>query len=60
MPETEYLLYPIGFIYSPLKHPEEVPNQGNEGTPDAWLEVGQITILSVAILFCILCYICAI
>ena len=60
MPETEYSLYPIGFIRSPLKHPEEAPKQGSEGAPDAWLEVGQITILSVAILFCILCCILAI
>ncbi|HXV43694.1 MAG TPA: tRNA (N6-threonylcarbamoyladenosine(37)-N6)-methyltransferase TrmO [Anaerolineae bacterium] len=39
MPETEYLLCPIGFIHSPLKHLEEAPKQGNEGAPDAWLEV---------------------
>jgi tRNA-Thr(GGU) m(6)t(6)A37 methyltransferase TsaA len=39
MPETEYPLYPIGFIHSPLKHPEEAPKQGSEGAPDAWLEV---------------------
>ena len=39
MPETEYPLYPIGFIHSPLKHREEAPKQGSEGAPDAWLEV---------------------
>lgn len=39
MPETEYPLYPIGFINSPLKHSEEAPKQGSEGAPDAWLEV---------------------
>ena len=39
MPESEYLLYPIGFIRSPLKHREEAPKQGSEGAPDAWLEV---------------------
>ena len=39
MPETEYPLYPIGFIHSPLKHREQAPKQGSEGAPDAWLEV---------------------
>ena len=39
MPEIEYLLYPLGFIHSPLKQREEAPRQGNEGAPDAWLEV---------------------
>jgi tRNA-Thr(GGU) m(6)t(6)A37 methyltransferase TsaA len=39
MPETEYSLYPVGFIHSPLKHREEAPRQGGEGAPDAWLEV---------------------
>jgi tRNA-Thr(GGU) m(6)t(6)A37 methyltransferase TsaA len=39
MPENEYSLYPIGFIRSPLKRREEAPKQGNEGAPDAWLEL---------------------
>ncbi len=39
MPEAEYPLYPIGFIHSPLKHREEAPKQGDEGAPDAWIEV---------------------
>jgi tRNA-Thr(GGU) m(6)t(6)A37 methyltransferase TsaA len=39
MPETKYSLYPVGFIHSPLKQREEAPKQGNEGAPDAWLEV---------------------
>jgi tRNA-Thr(GGU) m(6)t(6)A37 methyltransferase TsaA len=39
MPKTEYSLYPVGFIHSPLKHREEAPRQGGEGAPDAWLEV---------------------
>ena len=39
MPETEYSLYPLGFLHSPLKHRGEAPNQGREGAPDAWLEV---------------------
>lgn len=39
MPETEYSLYPVGFIHSPLKDRDEAPKQGSEGAPDAWLEV---------------------
>ena len=39
MAETEYSLFPIGFIHSPLEHREEAPKQGNEGAPNAWLEV---------------------
>jgi tRNA-Thr(GGU) m(6)t(6)A37 methyltransferase TsaA len=39
MPGTEYSLYPIGFIHSPLKYREDAPRQGSEGAPDAWLEV---------------------
>jgi tRNA-Thr(GGU) m(6)t(6)A37 methyltransferase TsaA len=39
MAETEYSLYPIGFIRSPLDHLEEAPKQGYEGALDAWLEV---------------------
>ena len=39
MAESEYVLYPLGFLQSPLKQPEEAPRQGHEGAPDAWLEV---------------------
>jgi tRNA-Thr(GGU) m(6)t(6)A37 methyltransferase TsaA len=39
MPESKYVLYPIGFLHSPLKQPGEAPRQGHEGAPDAWLEV---------------------
>ncbi len=39
MVATEYSLYPIGFLHSPLKHPGEAPKQGSEGAPDAWLEL---------------------
>ncbi len=39
MPENDYLLYPIGFLQSPLKELKEAPMQGREGAPDAWLEV---------------------
>jgi tRNA-Thr(GGU) m(6)t(6)A37 methyltransferase TsaA len=39
MPESTYILYPIGFLQSPLKKLEEAPMQGREGAPDAWIEV---------------------
>jgi tRNA (Thr-GGU) A37 N-methylase len=39
MPETDYLLHPIGFIQSALIDRAEAPLQGSEGAPDAWLEV---------------------
>jgi tRNA-Thr(GGU) m(6)t(6)A37 methyltransferase TsaA len=39
MPESDYALYPIGFLQSPLKELQEAPRQGHEGAPDAWLEV---------------------
>jgi tRNA-Thr(GGU) m(6)t(6)A37 methyltransferase TsaA len=39
MPENDYVLYPLGFVQSPLKDLEEAPRQGDEGAPDAWLEV---------------------
>ena len=39
MLENEYSLYPIGFIHSPLKRRDDAPKQGNEGAPDAWLEL---------------------
>ena len=39
MPENEYVLYPLGFLQSPLKQPGEAPRQGREGAPDAWLDL---------------------
>ena len=39
MPESDYVLYPLGFLQSPLKELQEAPRQGREGAPDAWLEV---------------------
>jgi tRNA-Thr(GGU) m(6)t(6)A37 methyltransferase TsaA len=32
-----YLLKPIGWVESPLVDPGMAPNQGDEGSPDAWL-----------------------
>ena len=34
-----YQLRPIGVIRSPLKDRKGAPRQGDEGAPDAWLEV---------------------
>jgi tRNA-Thr(GGU) m(6)t(6)A37 methyltransferase TsaA len=39
MPDTEYLLHPVGFIRSPIKRRGEGPKQGREGAPDAWVDV---------------------
>lgn len=39
MAGADYLLHPIGFIESTLKERGEAPRQGNEGAPDAWIEV---------------------
>ncbi len=37
--DTDYVLHPIGFIQSALTDRTQAPKQGNEGAPDAWLEV---------------------
>ncbi len=42
MPDNEYMLYPLGFLQSPLKELGEAPKQGGEGAPDAWLEVNAL------------------
>jgi tRNA-Thr(GGU) m(6)t(6)A37 methyltransferase TsaA len=34
-----YSLKPIGFVRSTLKAKESAPMQGNEGAPDAWIEI---------------------
>lgn len=39
MPESNYVLHPIGVLQSPLKELQEAPMQGQEGAPDAWIEV---------------------
>ena len=39
MPQSDYVLTPIGLLHSPLKEPGEAPRQGSEGAPNAWLEV---------------------
>jgi tRNA-Thr(GGU) m(6)t(6)A37 methyltransferase TsaA len=39
MSETRYEIRPIGVIRSELASRKAAPSQGNEGAPDAWLEV---------------------
>lgn len=34
-----YAIEPIGFVRSELTRPEDAPMQGDEGAPDAWLEL---------------------
>ncbi|HTY23461.1 MAG TPA: tRNA (N6-threonylcarbamoyladenosine(37)-N6)-methyltransferase TrmO [Desulfomonilaceae bacterium] len=35
----EFVAQPIGIIRSPLKDRSECPHQGNEGAPEAWVEL---------------------
>jgi tRNA-Thr(GGU) m(6)t(6)A37 methyltransferase TsaA len=37
MPESSYLIRPIGWVESPLVERDAAPHQGDEGAPDAWL-----------------------
>jgi len=39
MIETVYEIRPIGVIQSELESREAAPRQGNEGAPDAWIQV---------------------
>ncbi len=39
MTETRYTIEPIGIIRSALTNLEAAPHQGNEGAPEAWLEL---------------------
>ena len=36
---TTFELHPIGRVRSPIQSPEEAPKQGDEGAPEAWLEI---------------------
>jgi tRNA-Thr(GGU) m(6)t(6)A37 methyltransferase TsaA len=36
---ASYVVRPIGFVRSSLKRLEDAPRQGDEGAPDAWVEV---------------------
>ena len=42
MSETSYEIKPVGFIRSELASREAAPRQGNEGAPDAWIEVNSM------------------
>ena len=37
MPETDYVMHPIGWVESPLVDRDAAPLQGDEGAPDAWI-----------------------
>lgn len=39
MNENQYTIEPIGFIRSGLVRLEDAPRQGEEGAPDAWLDL---------------------
>ena len=39
MSKTKYTIEPIGFVRSRLTQLEAAPMQGDEGAPDAWLEL---------------------
>jgi tRNA-Thr(GGU) m(6)t(6)A37 methyltransferase TsaA len=39
MSDAQYLLHPVGFVRSSLKRREDAPRQGNEGAPDAWIDI---------------------
>ena len=39
MPETDYMIKPIGVIRSELVDLDAAPRQGSEGAPEAWLEL---------------------
>jgi tRNA-Thr(GGU) m(6)t(6)A37 methyltransferase TsaA len=41
MTDTSYTLHPIGIIRSDLTNLEDAPRQGNEGAPDAWIEIAE-------------------
>lgn len=39
MGSTEYVIEPIGHVHSMLTNLDDAPMQGDEGAPDAWLEL---------------------
>ena len=44
MIKTSYTIEPIGVIRSELTSREAAPRQGNEGAPDAWLDVNSAVV----------------
>ena len=47
MNSTRYTIEPIGFVRSELTRLEDAPMQGDEGGPDAWLELMPQTALGL-------------
>ena len=41
MSDNKYLIQPIGVVRSELKSLDECPKQGQEGAPDAWIEIDE-------------------
>ena len=41
MSDRHYEVCPIGWVESPLLDPEAAPKQGNEGSPEAWLNLDE-------------------
>ncbi len=39
MSSTQYVIVPIGYVRSTLISLDDAPMQGDEGAPDAWLEI---------------------
>lgn len=39
MTDPNYILHPIGYIHSDLTNLAAAPRQGDEGAPDAWIEL---------------------
>jgi tRNA-Thr(GGU) m(6)t(6)A37 methyltransferase TsaA len=39
MTKNSYTIRPIGYVRSQLKRLEDAPMQGDEGAPEAWLEI---------------------
>lgn len=39
MPSTTFPVRPIGYVRSTLRSLSDAPKQGNEGAPEAWLEI---------------------
>jgi tRNA-Thr(GGU) m(6)t(6)A37 methyltransferase TsaA len=43
----EFSVRPIGYVRSPLNSRKEAPRQGNEGAPDAWLELDETVLAGI-------------
>jgi tRNA-Thr(GGU) m(6)t(6)A37 methyltransferase TsaA len=47
MNSISYTIEPIGFVRSELKRLEDAPMQGDEGAPEAWLELTPLAVLGI-------------